>query len=89
MRRGSIRFGLSVSASFVWRCLNSRTVLLSSHTPLIEPSGPIEVAFSVIALWLGHESPVTTHTYIEADIAMKENALLPQNSVGADVTCFV
>jgi len=28
-----------------------------------------------IALWLGHESPVTTHMYVEADLAMKERAL--------------
>ena len=28
-----------------------------------------------IALWLGHESPSTTHMYVEADIAMKESAL--------------
>lgn len=33
------------------------------------------VDISVIALWLGHESPVTTHQYIEADLAMKEKAL--------------
>jgi len=29
----------------------------------------------VIALWLGHENPATTHTYVEADLAMKERAL--------------
>ncbi len=33
------------------------------------------VDINVIALWLGHESPVTTHAYIEADLAMKERAL--------------
>lgn len=33
------------------------------------------VDISVIALWLGHESPATTHQYIEADLAMKERAL--------------
>jgi site-specific recombinase XerD len=33
------------------------------------------VAFSVIALWLGHESMTTTHRYVEADLAMKEKAL--------------
>jgi site-specific recombinase XerD len=33
------------------------------------------VDISVIALWLGHESPATTHLYIEADLAMKERAL--------------
>jgi site-specific recombinase XerD len=33
------------------------------------------VDITVIALWLGHESPATTHTYVEADLAMKERAL--------------
>ncbi len=33
------------------------------------------VAFSVIALWLGHESASTTHQYVEADLAMKDKAL--------------
>ena len=31
---------------------------------------------SVIALWLGHESPETTQIYLEADLALKEKALL-------------
>jgi site-specific recombinase XerD len=30
---------------------------------------------TVIALWLGHESPATTHRYVEADLQMKERAL--------------
>lgn len=33
------------------------------------------VDVSVIALWLGHESPTTTHHYVEADLAMKDLAL--------------
>ncbi|MGB2625646.1 MAG: tyrosine-type recombinase/integrase [Candidatus Acidiferrum sp.] len=33
------------------------------------------IDLSVIALWLGHESPATTHTYMEADLTMKEQAL--------------
>jgi site-specific recombinase XerD len=33
------------------------------------------VDITVIALWLGHESPTTTHIYVEADLAMKERAL--------------
>jgi site-specific recombinase XerD len=33
------------------------------------------VDINVIALWLGHESPATTHQYVEADLAMKERAL--------------
>ena len=33
------------------------------------------VPFNVIALWLGHERATTPHRYVEADLAMKENAL--------------
>lgn len=33
------------------------------------------VDITVIALWLGHESPTTTHMYVEADLAMKERAI--------------
>ena len=33
------------------------------------------VDITVIALWLGHESPTTTHRYVEADLAMKQRTL--------------
>jgi integrase/recombinase XerD len=33
------------------------------------------VDLTVIALWLGHESPETTHQYVEADLKMKEEVL--------------
>lgn len=33
------------------------------------------VDITVIALWLGHESPITTHRYVEADLEMKDRAL--------------
>lgn len=33
------------------------------------------VRFEIIALWLGHESPNTTHRYVEANLAMKQQAL--------------
>jgi len=33
------------------------------------------VDHSVIALWLGHESPETTHIYLQANLALKEKAL--------------
>jgi site-specific recombinase XerD len=38
------------------------------------------VDITAIALWLGHESPLTTHQYIEADLEMKKKTLhqLPQ-----------
>jgi len=33
------------------------------------------VDITAIALWLGHESPVTTHQYVEADLEMKKKTL--------------
>jgi integrase/recombinase XerD len=33
------------------------------------------VDITVIALWLGHECPTTTHRYVEADLAMKQRTL--------------
>jgi integrase/recombinase XerD len=33
------------------------------------------VDLTVIALWLGHESTATTHTYVEADLTMKKRAI--------------
>jgi integrase/recombinase XerD len=49
------------------------------------------VDLSVIALWLGHESIVTTHHYIEADLKIKENALNsiqePENRITRTHSC--
>jgi integrase/recombinase XerD len=33
------------------------------------------IDISVIALWLGHENPSTTHHYLQADLAMKKRVL--------------
>ncbi|MCC7082642.1 MAG: tyrosine-type recombinase/integrase [Burkholderiales bacterium] len=41
------------------------------------------VDVTVIALWLGHESPSTTHMYVDADLAMKERALARLEAPGA------
>lgn len=54
------------------RCRISPHVVRHSTAMHLLQSG---VDITVIAIWLGHESPVTTHTYIEADLAMKERAL--------------
>ncbi|MBW2634022.1 MAG: site-specific integrase [Deltaproteobacteria bacterium] len=39
------------------------------------------VDITVIALWLGHESPETTQVYVQADMKMKEKALAKTTSV--------
>ncbi len=38
---------------------------------LLQAGVPLEV----IALWLGHENPTTTHQYVEADLRMKKQCL--------------
>ena len=41
-----------------------------------------------IALWLGHESPTTTHQYTQANLAMKEKALAKLKDPGTQVGRF-
>jgi len=53
------------------RTISPHTVRHSTAMHLLQ-SG---VAFSVIALWLGHESTTTTHRYVEANLEMKSKAL--------------
>jgi integrase/recombinase XerD len=46
------------------------------------------VDITVIALWLGHEDTATTHMYVEADLTMKEQALVKLQPAGASVRRF-
>jgi site-specific recombinase XerD len=43
------------------------------------------VDIAVIALWLGHESLVSTQSYLHADMALKEKALSQANQGGVPV----
>ena len=71
------RLALAVQAaarsmpSLAGRAISPHTLRHSTAMHLLQ-SG---VNISVIALWLGHESPTTTHQYVEADLAMKQKAL--------------
>ena len=46
------------------------------------------VDITVIALWLGHEDPATTHMYVEADLAMKEAALSRVSEPNSRPVCY-
>ena len=46
------------------------------------------VDISVIALWLGHQSPTTTHHYVEADLAMKDRALARMQEPDAQISRY-
>jgi integrase/recombinase XerD len=43
---------------------------------------------SVIALWLGHESPETTNVYLHADMRLKEKALACTEPLGVKPTRY-
>jgi site-specific recombinase XerD len=58
-------------ASLVQRRVSPHTIRHTTAMHLLQ-SG---VDITLIALWLGHESPATTHIYVEADLKMKEEAL--------------
>jgi integrase/recombinase XerD len=53
------------------RRISPHTVRHTTAMHLLQSGEPIEG----IALWLGHESPTTTHQYAQANLAMKEKAL--------------
>ena len=79
LSRSGVQYRLSVAlATATKRCPSLAGRRISPHTlrhttamHLLQ-SG---VDLTVIALWLGHEDPATTHLYVEADLTMKEAAL--------------
>ncbi len=67
----AVQHATEIQPSLATRKVSPHTIRHTTAMHLLQ-SG---VDISVIALWLGHESPVTTHHYVEADLAMKERAL--------------
>ena len=67
----AVRTATKSNTSLAERRISPHTIRHTTAMHLLQ-SG---VDVSVIALWLGHESPATTHQYVEADLAMKDRAL--------------
>ena len=67
----AVRVAAKSNSELTRRHISPHTIRHSTAMHLLQ-SG---VDISVIALWLGHESPTTTHHYVEADLAMKDRAL--------------
>jgi integrase/recombinase XerD len=67
----AVKAATSTTPGLAKRSISPHTLRHTTAMHLLQ-SG---VDISVIALWLGHESPTTTHQYVEADMAMKEKAL--------------
>lgn len=80
------RLDLSVAAAaerhpqLARRSISPHTIRHTTAMHLLQ-SG---VDITVIALWLGHESPATTHMYLEADLSMKERTLDRLQPIGAN-----
>ncbi|WP_416138799.1 tyrosine-type recombinase/integrase [Halomonas sp. HK25] len=67
----AVKAATTTDAELAKRHISPHTIRHTTAMHLLQ-SG---VDISVIALWLGHESPTTTHQYVEADLAMKDQAL--------------
>ena len=67
----AVRLAIPRCPSLAGRSITPHTLRHTTAMHLLQAG----IDITVIALWLGHESPVTTHGYIEADLAMKERAL--------------
>jgi integrase/recombinase XerD len=57
--------------SLATRRITPHTLRHTTAMHLLQSGVPLEV----IALWLGHEHPLTTHTYVEADMKIKTDCL--------------
>lgn len=79
------RLALAVSAAaeqhpqLARRSISPHTIRHTTAMHLLQAG----VDITVIALWLGHESPATTHVYLDADLSMKERTLDRLQPIGA------
>jgi site-specific recombinase XerD len=79
LSRSTVEYRLELAVQrAIPRCLSLKGRSISPHTirhttamHLLQAG----VDINVIAMWLGHESPTTTHGYIELDLVMKRKTL--------------
>lgn len=67
----TLRTAVKTCASLRGRRITLHTFRHATAMHLLQAGVPLPI----IALWLGHEQPVTTHGYVEADLKMKEQCL--------------
>jgi site-specific recombinase XerD len=66
-----LRQAVSRATTLAGRRISAHTFRHTTAMHLLQAG----IAPEIIALWLGHESPVTTHFYVEADLDMKRRTL--------------
>jgi len=63
-----------VPSQLTWEDFDAPLIHMLRHTTAMALlQGGVDT--SSIALWLGHESPATTHIYLDANLALKEQIL--------------
>lgn len=67
----AVRRAEKTCPSLLGRRITPHTWRHSTAMHLLQAGVPLEV----IALWLGHEQPAVTHTYVQADIKMKRECM--------------
>ena len=67
----AVQDAISRCPSLKGRSVSPHTIRHTTAMHLLQAG----VDITVIAMWLGHESPTTTHGYIELDMAMKRKTL--------------
>lgn len=69
--QAAVRKAMATCPSLRGRRISPHTIRHTTAMHLLQAG----IDLTVIALWLGHEDPATTHGYLEADLAMKTAAL--------------
>lgn len=72
------------SSSLTTHHISPHTIRHTTAMHLLQSGVKIEV----VSLWLGHENPAASHMYVEADLAMKEQALAHLQDPSAKVTRY-
>lgn len=67
----AVKSAAEKQTTLVGRSISPHTLRHTTAMHLLQAG----VDLSVIAMWLGHESTITTHMYMETDLAMKDRAL--------------
>jgi site-specific recombinase XerD len=67
----AVQKAAKVYVALAKRHISPHTIRHTTAMHLLQSGAGVDV----IALWLGHESPATTHHYVEADLTMKDRAL--------------
>jgi site-specific recombinase XerD len=67
----AVRKAATQNADLLKQRISPHTIRHSTAMHLLQSGSGIDL----VALWLGHESPTTSHHYTEADLAMKDRAL--------------